>query len=161
MKKIIALVFISCLSSLSLGQTNKLGYYISLKKITKECQACFKTYQFDEIDWKFDYSNCPVEDCLGEAHCFRTLSLLTYIDQHLGYPGIVVNCEKIKNSTCSESNSGKHLWKQINKQDAVSTKLTEIKATEMNFCDRLKNLNVSNEDWKNLLRLESIMSEIK
>ncbi len=161
MKIIFYFIFFTCFFSNYLSQTNKLGYYISLQKITKECKACFKTYQFDEIDWKFDYSNCPLEDCIGQAHCFRTFSLITYMGQNMEYPGIVVNCEKIKNSVCSESNSGNHLWKQINKQDAVSTKLTEVNVTEMNFCDRLKNLNLSNEDYKNLLRLESIMSEIK
>lgn len=161
MKIIFYFVFTACLSSYTLSQTKKLGYYISLQKITKECQACFKKYQFDEIDWKFDYSNCPLEDCIGQAHCFRTFSLLTYMGQHLEYPGIVVNCEKIKNSTCYESNSGNHLWKQIDKQDAVSTKLTEINISEMNFCEKLKSSNLSNEDFEYLLRFESILLETK
>ena len=96
-------------------------YYTTINanalNVKKECQACYKNLEFTVINLKWT-SDCP-ED---QSYKIRVGCLVDFI-LYLSYNSLVVkNIDVWKSkhdSKCSESNSGKHLWKEINSEKTV------------------------------------------
>lgn len=117
MKNLIAVIFLCLLFFNDLtGQ-----YYTTMTSkqvdVKKECQACFKNFNFSAVNLKWT-SDCPSDETYkSKVGCLVDLVL------YLSYNSLVVNeidtWQAIHDSKCSESQSGKHLWREISKDFVV------------------------------------------
>jgi hypothetical protein len=88
--------------------------------IKKECQACFRNFDFSAVNLKWT-SDCPSD----ESHKSKVGCLVDLV-LYLSYNSLVVKkidtWQAIHDSKCPESQSGKHLWKELSKDFVVITK---------------------------------------
>ncbi|MEY5132836.1 MAG: hypothetical protein RLZZ198_840 [Bacteroidota bacterium] len=110
--------------------------------VKKECQACYKNLEYTVIGLKWN-SDCPTDDQIYKMKVGCLVDFILY----LSYNSLVVDkieiWRTIHDSKCSESNSGKHLWKEISSE---STIITENQKYPLNkdWCDIIESAQNEN-----------------
>ena len=104
-----------------------------------ECQACYNTYSVES--WEFD----PGADSGEQYACFGTICdyqlMLKQVQRYL-----FTNEER--KSDCSESNSGKHLWKKISINMTSSENM--VYHPDHNYCNQLETYK-QDSSWEDFL----------
>jgi len=110
--------------------------------VKKECQACFKKFSFVAVNVKWT-SDCPT-DWINKDRVGCLVDLILY----MSYNSLVVKnidtWKSIHDSKCLESNSGKHLWKEM---DKTYTMVSEDQAYPLSkdWCSIIESTKSSSE----------------
>jgi hypothetical protein len=90
---------------------------ITMETHTKQCQACYKKIVYPKMYAKKVYwSSCPENIRSGYSAKLKGFFSYTFSQIYLDSYNYekVIKLHDLGNSSCTESNSGRHLWKEIN-----------------------------------------------
>ena len=111
-----------------------------------ECQACYDTYSVETFE--FD----PGSDSGEQYACFGTI-----IEYHIMLKQVqryLFNNE-VRKSGCSESNSGKHLWKKISINQTSSQEM--VYHADHDYCEQLEAYK-QDSSWEDFLLTRALFT---
>jgi hypothetical protein len=114
---------------------------INMETHTKECQACYKKIVYPKMSKKLYWSSCPEDEKSGYYSKINAFCNYTYSQSYLAVYNYnkVIELRGLGNSKCIESNSGKHLWKEIQVKSQVVMSRMRIENLETDFYNELWN----------------------
>ena len=128
-----------------------------LNSVKRECQACFKNYSYIEMyEREVDLSGCSLDkgkareiyDCVFEVKEFTIVSKTA---------GNILKCATIRKTKCTESKSGKHLWKTISSKEDVTPFEMEV-SKHLNACSSVDELKKDIDVWTTYLASKSYLN---
>jgi hypothetical protein len=123
---------------------------------TKECESCYKKIKYPYISVKNKGDDCANK----QLDCFiTTLRISYYMSYYKRYD--LVSIRTTARSKCSESYSGKHLWKEIDVQSESLFKHQKF-TNEKDFCKVLEYMGKQNlESYIGCLTAIEIIDELE
>lgn len=110
--------------------------------VKKECQACYKKLSFVAMNLKWT-SDCPT-DWINKDRVGCLIDFLLYLSYNTLIVKNIDTWKSIHDSKCTESNSGKHLWKEIDKSFNVVTENQSYPLSK-NWCSIIQSTKSSSE----------------
>lgn len=153
----ITLIFLSCFNK-SFSQCT-IYHEIINENHTKQCQACYKKIKYLYINTKVYWGNCSNRNAyINKVNCMNKVFKATGYSIHLengGTDEVMRNMELAK-SKCTETNSGRHLWKEINLKSEVMLDYRKVNNLKDDYwCDLLE------QNLESAIKVDLIISIIE
>ncbi len=133
---------------------------VDIQTHTKECQACYKKIKYPSLVKKIYWGNCQDKSKYSEnLNCLYIIMKFTSYANDAGFEA--VKMRDIVRDRCKESNSGDHLWKEVDKKTENLLTHEKVNHLEDNYyCDILESMRKEKfETYIKMVELVKIINE--